>query len=154
MTVGRWPDETRTAALQLLRDGVGTNETSRRTGVPAPTLSRWAKDAGIVIDRAAQTVAAAESTRLKWAQRREEIPDEVGTVLAEILEKCREATSGRDAHGYAMAYGTLIDKAQLLTGGPTSRHEHLDAQRRRDRVAELRDEVAERRALKDGTTGG
>src|SRR5881394_4348289 len=109
MTVRRWSDEDRAAALQLLRDGVGTNETARRSGVPAATLSRWAKDAGIVVDRPAHTAVANEATRLKWAQRREQIPDEVGAVLKEILEKCRGSESGRDAHGFAMAYGTLID---------------------------------------------
>jgi hypothetical protein len=52
----------------------------------------------------------------------------------------------------AVAIG--VDKAQLLSGGVTSRHEQLDAQRRRQWVEEKADELEQRRRAKDGTTGG
>lgn len=151
---GKWPDETREQALALLREGVGTNEVARRTGVAPATISGWAKDVGIASASAAQTAAANEATRLGWAQRRATLADEIGEGLPKLLTKCLDADNGSDARGFAIAFGTLLDKAQLVTGGVTSRHEQLDAQRRRGRLEEIGDDLAARRAAKDGTTGG
>jgi hypothetical protein len=47
----------------------------------------------------------------------------------------RPGRAGRDAQAFMTAVAIGVDKAQLLSGGVTSRHEQLDAQRRRDRVA-------------------
>lgn len=143
-----WPAETREQALSLLRDGVGTRETERRTGVPKQTLSRWAKTAGINADLAARTEAAAASTKLAWAQRRALLVDELGNATVQLLEKTLAAEDGRDARGWATALAILVDKAQLLSGAATSRHEVFDRERRLARISEVADELAARRDAK------
>lgn len=148
-----WTPEQRAEALQMLRDEIGTQETSRRTGIPPGTLSRWAKTAGIVSPNAAQTAGANEAVRLAWTKRRGDLVDQLGQVAAELLEKARSADP-RDAQSLMTAVAIGVDKAQLLSGSATSRHEVLDAQRRRERVAQMQDELAVRRQAKDGTTGG
>jgi hypothetical protein len=105
-----------------------------------------------VPDRAAQTEAAHEGVRLAWAQRRSTLVDRFGEIAELLLDRIKADDS--DPRGNATALGILVDKAQLLSGSATSRHEVLDAQRRRERVEQLQDELAERRATKDGTTGG
>jgi hypothetical protein len=150
--MARWSEAKRSEALQLLRDQVGTQETARRTGVPAPTLSRWAAAEGIESPNAERTASANEATRLAWVQRRGQLVDRLGDVSAELLEKARNADA-REAQAFMTAVAIGVDKAQLLSGSATSRHEVLDAQRRRERVDRLQDELAERRTAKDGTTG-
>jgi hypothetical protein len=149
----RWSDEDRERALQMLRDGVGTNEVARRTGIAKSAISRWSTAAGIVTARAAQTEAAHEGVKLAWAKRRGELTDRFGEVAATMLDKATGGDSA-DAKNFMTAAAIAVDKAQLLSGGVTSRHEQLDAERRRERVEQLQDELAERRATKDGTTGG
>ena len=148
-TPAKHSEQVKTDALTRLQAGQGTREVSRDTGVPASTLSRWAKDAGIVADRAGQTRAATEATALKWSQRRDRLADIIGENLETLLGKSVAAEKGSDASGFAVAFGVFLDKAQLLTGAATSRHEVFDAQRRRERIAEMADELEQRRRLKD-----
>jgi hypothetical protein len=153
--MAKWSDEQREAALALLRDGVGTQETARQTGIPAQTLSRWSKAEGIVSPNAEQTASANESVRLAWAQRRGALTDRLGSIIEGLLDRVEEdGTPAKDVRDYVWSAAVLTDKAQLLSGSATSRHEVLDAQRRRERVERMQDELAGRRAAKDGTTGG
>ncbi|HKN57148.1 MAG TPA: hypothetical protein VJX66_31980 [Amycolatopsis sp.] len=145
--------EQRAAALALLRDGVGVRETERQTGIPRSTLSQWATEAGIVNPRATQTANAVAATRLAWTQRRGALVDKVGESAEALLERLVGEADAADVKHLSVAFGVLVDKAQLLSGAATSRHEVLDAQRRRNRVEEMADELAARRAAKDGTTG-
>lgn len=150
----RWSDEDKTTALDMLRDGVGTREVSRRTGVSSSCLSRWAKAAGIVVDRAAQTTEATEATKLKWAQRRDLLVDRFGEVAQQLLDRAvADDTDPGDTRHLIWSAAVSVDKAQVLSGGVTSRHEILDAQRRRSRVEEIADELAARREVREAAGG-
>lgn len=150
----KWTDEQRAEALQLVRDGVSVRDIEARTGIAKSVVARWARDAGIDSPRAEQTAAATEATKLAWAQRRATLVDRFGEVAEKLLDRIEDDEQARDAKDLMTAAAIAVDKAQLLSGGATSRHEQLDAQRRRDRVEELADELEQRRRVKDGTTGG
>lgn len=149
-----WTAEQREVAVGLLRAGTPFADVHRRTGVPKPTLSRWAREADVQPAGAEQVEAAANATKIAWSQRRASLVDDLGEAAVALLEKTLDASDGPDARGWATAVAILVDKAQLLSGGVTSRHEQLDAERRRERVEHLADELEERRRAKDGTTGG
>ena len=61
------------------------------------------------------------------------------------------ATTGAQQKAYlARAFALMVDKTQLLEGGVTGRVEVSTAEEREQRVRELRDEVAARRAKRAG----
>lgn len=68
---GRYSDEQRAEALRLVEEQ-GTAHAHKVTGVPKPTLSRWAKDAGIDTEASAarRTAAATEAVRARAAEVR------------------------------------------------------------------------------------
>jgi len=151
--VAQWSPEQREIALGLLRAGNALADVHRRTEIPKQTLSRWAHEADIHPPGAEQAEAAANATRIVWAKRREQLIDRFGDVAAALLDRL-EDSSAQDVRHLVWSAAVSVDKAQLLSGGVTSRHEQLDAQRRRGRVEEIADELSQRRAAKDGTTGG
>lgn len=149
----KFTDEQRKQALELVREGVGYREITRRTGVSRSTISTWAREAGIDTEKADQVAAAAEANRVGWHKRRGELIDRFGDLAELMLERTEACNESADAKNLITAAAIAVDKAQLLSGSATSRHEVMDAQRRRERVGHLRDELAERRQAKDGTTG-
>lgn len=144
--------EKRAAVVAAVAAGTPYREISAEHGIAIGLISRWAAADGVESPNAERVEAATNATKLKWVERRGVIVDDLGTVAAELLEKARTADA-RDAQAFATSVAILIDKAQLVSGGATSRHEQLDAQRRRERVGHLRDELTERRDVKNGTTG-
>lgn len=150
----KMPDEARERALRMLGEHRPYREIAEACGIGLATIARLAKQAGIEAPGVEQTSAAVEATKVKWLQRKADLVDDAGTQAALALQKIAEASEGRDAKDWAVTFAVLVDKAQLLSGGVTSRHEQLDAARRAARVAELEDELAERRAARGGTTGG
>lgn len=153
--MAQWTDEQREVALGLIRAGTGTNEVSRRTGIPAPTLSRWCKQAGVEVAGTEQVAAAAAATKVKWAERKAELIDRYAEAIEMFLDRATQAdTPPGDVRHLIWASAVLTDKNQLLDGAATSRHEQLGLERQRERVLAMTDELAERRERKDGTTGG
>lgn len=152
--MAQWTADQRAEAVEAMRSGEALADVHRRTGVPKQTLSRWAHEADVTPPGAEQAANASNATRIAWAQRRTTLVDRIGAVVETLLDRIESAGADSDPRGNATAFGILVDKAQLLSGGATSRHEQLDAQRRRERIAELQDEVVQLHAVKDGTTGG
>lgn len=152
--MAQWTAEQREVAVGLLRAGGTIADVHRRTDIPKPTLSRWASEAGIDVPGAERVQEAATATRLAWAQRRGQLVDRIGSVVETLLDRIESADDDSDPRGNATAFGILVDKAQLLSGGVTSRSEQLSAERAREELAEMVDELEERRRAKDGTTGG
>ena len=76
----RYTDEQRAEALRLV-ESQGTAHAHKVTGVPKPTLTRWAKAAGVDTEEAARrrTAAATEAVRARAAEVK------LGTV--ELLEQ-------------------------------------------------------------------
>ena len=73
-----------------------------------------------------------------------------GDAAADFLERAIETGSARSGSDWMRAFSTAVEKAQLLDGGVTGRVEVSSAEEREQRVRELRDEVAARRAAKAG----
>lgn len=90
---GRYSDEQRAEALRLLAEQ-GTAHAHKVTGVPKPTLSRWAKVAGIDTEATAKarTAAATEAVRTRAAEVRltavqtlEQHIDQAGHYLTTVV---------------------------------------------------------------------
>ena len=115
---------TKAKALKLYPE-VGATEAARACGVHRNTVIAWAKQAGLVTTHGREKVAAAhEATKLRWEERRQALVHEIGEVASLLLEVVREKAESRDLRNVAAgttAFGTLVDKAQLLSGGATSR---------------------------------
>lgn len=119
--------EQKAEALALYAE-IGGAEAARRTGISKGTLQSWAHRAGVHSVATERTEAAVKAMQAQWAERRAVMIDEIGAVAHMALmraEQCitRENPSGRDAKDFATTMAILIDKAQLLTGDATSRHE-------------------------------
>jgi hypothetical protein len=141
-------------ALELVA-AHGLAEAHRRSGIPKQTLSRWSSEEGVDVGTyRAQTLAASEARRLSWEERRTTITLDMGDAAADALRLVKRglkdgisaaeaSMSTADLKNYATIAAIMVDKAQLLTGGATTRAEHsLDP---RDKVAKVRDELAARR---------
>lgn len=126
-------------------------------------------------ERRAQTAAATETVRRKWAEEKDRIlSDLVGTIdrlneqvfsphrrievkvlglgegrsEAELVEVEMDEPSPADKKALVTSMAILIDKAQLLAGEATSRTESgpiADRAAAEARVRQIRDELAERR---------
>lgn len=127
-TTRRWSAEVRSEALGIyLADGAAA--AAQRTGVPASTVRRWAHEAGQQTERARTTVEATQAAAMRWAERRAVMVEEMGHVAQEALAQTWEAIhagNARDAKDLATTMAILIDKAELLSGGATSREKRVD----------------------------
>lgn len=138
-------------------DGLSMREIALQFGVSPNTVSVHARKDGWERDSAAAKArdeqrrsnaqAAIEATKVQWAQRRAIEADEAGASAQFARLQVIAAMVDRDWHmvaASATAYGIFIDKAQLLSGGVTSRSALVDD----DRLARsrtMRDELADRR---------
>lgn len=140
--------------------GRSLRECARIAGCAPNTVTRratsgdWARPESLTGDvekRRAQTEAAAAAASRRWALRRIDEADSAGDAAASARKRVVELLAGTDAamlRAAVVAYGILVDKAQLLSGEATSRVDvgDLTPDERRRRVEHLADELAERRA--------
>lgn len=134
-----YTDDDRAAALATLEANRGNlNETSRATGISPRTLNRWASE------NAAHKTAVEK--RLPHA--RASLSERLSDVAHQLLDVIPDKLTDANLREIAVTLGIAIDKAQLLTGNPTSREEVLsglsDAERA-ERVNELLDAARARR---------
>jgi len=126
----------------------GTAEASRRTGITGRTLTRWAKDAGLMSqDRAQKTTEARAEAAARvsevWADYRSKEAAAAGATASRLRNAILEQVdgepimedtddgqvqvgtliNGRNLQSLAVAYGILVDKAELLSGNATERIE-------------------------------
>ena len=156
-------------ALQLWTEH-GSAETVRRTGITRRTLTRWANAAGLMSQDSTEKMTAARNaaaTRVAevWGDYREKEAAAAGatasrlrTALLEqvegepILERIGDdevqvgtLVNGRNLQSLAVAYGILVDKAELLSGHATERIETwgMDETDRslRELVGEMEDSI-------------
>ncbi len=143
----QYTDDDKTQALELW-ETLGTAETSRRTGITGRTLTRWAKaDGRMTEDRQQKTTearaAGAQQVSEVWAEYRSKEAAASGATASRmrnaileqvdgtpIMEKIGDdevqvgtKIDGRNLQSLAVAYGILIDKAELLSGNATERIE-------------------------------
>lgn len=147
------------AARELFESqGLSMREIAGRIGVSPNTVSTharrdgWERDDATVAARDAQrranAQAAVEANREAWSQRRATEADEAAASAKIARLGTVEAIGERDWHmtrSCAIAYGIFIDKAQLLTGGATSRVDGGAESEQLARSQSRRDELTERR---------
>lgn len=118
-----YSDDDRLAAIVLAAD-LGPSATSRQLGIPKCTISRWCAAAGVDVRSQSRTRAATDAAGEKWHLRRLTVVDRLGNE-AEAALACVQRALAADRLGAARqaatTMGTLIDKAQLLSGGATAR---------------------------------
>lgn len=120
----KWSEAQRVEALELA-SSVGFAEAGRQLGMSRRTIESWARRAQGAVE-AAVPAATLAPTSLPWAERRAALVPKLGTLVVDTADKIAEAVAEgrlRDARDGAVALGVLIDKAQLLAGGATSRSE-------------------------------
>lgn len=128
----RYSDEERAAALaELEANGGNVTWTARELGVPESTLRRWRDD---------PNMAAPAELR---AQKKESLADMWEKVARQALAFLGRAFDDYDRHELerelplqdvkltmapklATVAGIATEKHQLLTGGPTERHEYRE----------------------------
>jgi transposase-like protein len=147
--------EQKTQALAAYAE-VGPAEAARRTGIPSPTIRKWAQRAGVTGDDP-RTRLATLAAGVSWEKRKTELADLTGAaahvVLAHMVAAA-ERGDGQTARGLAVAYGVTVDKAQLLAGGATSRIEMPDGADRGARLAavhQLKEQAAKRAQAEEAT---
>jgi len=143
----QYTDTDKQQALELW-EALGTAEASRRTSITPRTLTRWAKAAGLMTqDRQQKTTearaAAAQQVSEVWADYRSKEAAASGATASRLRNAILEQVdgepimetidgdevrigtqvNGRNLQSLAVAYGILVDKAELLSGHATERIE-------------------------------
>jgi hypothetical protein len=144
-------------AQQLYQQGATLRQIADTVGVHFETIRRWANRYGWTRDTAELEQAAAArrqkveqataAAKIRWAERRAAEADAAGITAARARQGIIAALDARDpqmTRAAAIAYGILIDKAQILTGGATENHGVIDPTESRERLAKLIDLAAHR----------
>lgn len=123
------PPERRAEALRLLAE-VGLAEASRRCGIAPGTIASWGHRNGVHAPSVANMEAIHERKQIAWAERKLVLGQKLGELASKAalrieqrLDADRDVRSARDL---AATMAVLVDKAQLLTGGVTSRAEVVE----------------------------
>jgi len=105
----------------------GVTVAAKEHGVGKATVSNWCRSEGIRTVPNEQTAAAIEAHSAKRAALREQIGTRLLQRALDMLERMGADSAANACQSYATASAILIDKSQLLSGGATSRHEHVEA---------------------------
>lgn len=106
-----------------------------------------------VEERRRQTEAAKLENERRWANRRSVEADAAGITAARARASIVAALDARDdkmTRAAAVAYGILIDKAQLLSGAATAR---IGSEDPRERAQSILDELAAKRNEREQRAG-
>jgi transposase-like protein len=148
LTIGKrtYTDEQKTEALELYREH-GPAEAARRTSIPTKTIASWASRSKTRMDSEApqRLQIAAAVASLVAAEKRAKIADAMWDKLAESLDRLGKDSTANAQE--ARVITVLAEKAQLLTGGATTRVEVGDVATPDGRLAtvhNLRDAVQRR----------
>lgn len=125
-----YTDQDKEHALNLYTQH-GATHAANETGISRRTILRWANDAGLVSqanqEKTTQArAAAAEKVATEWADFRSGEAVNAGASAANIRSAIRNRVAAGDPRGVrdlAVAYGIMIDKAELLSGHATERVE-------------------------------
>lgn len=107
----RIPDDQRAAILTDIKAGKPRNEIARKHGRSPGTISNIATDAGLTdaFDRTSTKMATEARTADNRAARSIEATESL-TIASSLRSRILEADGGRDAQGWATAYGIMSDK--------------------------------------------
>jgi transposase-like protein len=150
-----YTNEQRARAVELYTEH-GARATARILAsqgfhVPASTVQAWASKRGERIRTLEKRTLGVQAQILEWQERRTDEANRAGQraeELGALLMEHAHAGNHDMVKALVPAYGVMVDKAQLLSGGATGRDEHLraGAAHLRDvtvaRVRELREVAA------------
>ncbi|MEV0660140.1 helix-turn-helix domain-containing protein [Actinomadura luteofluorescens] len=102
-------DADRQRVAQLHGEGKSRNEIARAIGRAQSTVSKIARELGLSFDRS-RTAKATEAVQADNKARRTIEARESIAVAAELRQRILGAKGGRDAQGWATAYGIMADK--------------------------------------------
>lgn len=122
-TAVRYTDAEKAEALKLYLE-VGPAEAGRRLDIPLQTVTNWAARYGVQAQLDGARAEAVRRGKLKWEERRIALAEKIGETAERALEETNAALDAgvaRDARDFMSTVATAVDKAQLLTGGPTER---------------------------------
>lgn len=143
----------------------------RESGIPKPTIARWAHKAGVETYQPEKTHAATEALKAMHAQRRETLKVQLLERALDLLERMDAEHvdfKGKDAdtvvypiapaaavQNYAMSAAILIDKFRLEMGEATGRTETrtLTSELDEDAKARLRHILFEASVADDAPEG-
>lgn len=118
-------------AQRRFEAGESLRDIGDAVGCSRETIRRVANERGwrrlAEVPGAAQTAAARERSHATWAERRSEEADAAGITAAIARQRVIEALRAGDdkmTRAASIAYGILIDKAQLLSGAATGVFDH------------------------------
>jgi hypothetical protein len=148
-----------TPARDAWTKGATLEEAGKLVGVSGQWLGRiqkqegWTRPTEVVEARLtgrqeAAREASVEAQR-KWANRRAQEADAAGITAARARQGIVQAIEDQNdkmTKAAAVAYGILIDKAQLLSGAATQRFGSEDPRERAERIL---DELGARRAERE-----
>lgn len=147
---GDWPK-----ARSMWEAGESTTIIANTTGVIPSTLrnkarrEQWQRNTADLEAAAEERRRRTESAKLeasrKWSNRRSAEADAAGITAARArraIVDAIEVTDDKMTRAAAIAYGVLIDKAQLLSGDATARVDGVDP---KERATLILDELAARR---------
>jgi len=126
-------------ALKLYVE-IGQAKAAKTLGIPKGTICSWARRAGVRSNATEKTEAASKARRAQNEERMEEVKRQLTLRILDLnnrMDERHKEFRGQQAKevwydnapsdavkAYATSIGILIDKYQLLTGGPTGRNEH------------------------------
>ena len=141
-------------------NGASNAEAGKVIGITREPVRKRAKAEGwtkntpeaqeIAEARRQRTEAARMEAERKWANRRSNEADAAGVTAARARQAIVDALVAKDdkmTRASAIAYGILVDKAQLLSGDATAR---IDGPSAHDRAVGILDELAQRRQASSG----
>lgn len=140
MTTPRYTDDQKRQAVDLVIKHGLDHAHELLDGPHRRSLIRWTTNAGhdpVRPQDRAKTDQARRANHDRWEELRATMADRSGTVASRILDMCAahldelEPRNTRDLKDLATTAAILIDKAQLLDGHATSRHEMVEADRER-----------------------
>lgn len=124
-----YPEAAKQEALRLLAEA-GPAEASRRTGIPIGTIASWGHRGGVKAPSVASSERMVAGAQVEWARRRVVLGERMGTAaemaLQRIEQKLESGVGMGSMRDIAATAAVLIDRAQLLTGGATSRSEVVE----------------------------
>jgi len=120
------PPEQKAEALRLVAE-VGQAEAARLTGIPVGTVASWAQRAGVEAPGVDEQRKRVASGQIAWAERRLTLADRFGEVADKAARVLLERLDSADVTvpQVISVIEAAVGKAQLLTGGSTSREEQV-----------------------------
>lgn len=154
-----WSKELKESALALYVElgAKGTHAALLAQGqdVPDQTIRTWATQNGLSVARATRLREQRAGDQLDreiskdlWEVRRAKMADRLGEVAELLLDAIYSAAQEgmlSKARDGATALATVIDRAQLLSGGPTRRTETVGTREQLSERAQHLDELAQQR---------